>query len=154
VENDMRLLAPSDPRQLDTGMAIVRIITGIIFIAHGAQKVFGFGIGGTTQFFTQVGAPLPGVAAPLVAALELVGGVALVIGLLTRLVALGLALDMLGAILLVHLANGFFVGGNGVEFVLLLMVNAIALVVAGPGAFSLDGAIGRRRFVGHPAGRR
>ena len=150
----MRLLAPSDPRQLDIGMAIVRIITGIVFIAHGAQKLFMFGIDGTTGFFTQVGAPLPGITAPLVAVLEFFGGFALVIGLLTRLVALGLAFDMLGAIVLVHLANGFFASDNGVEFVLLLMVNAIALAVAGPGAWSVDGAIGRRRFVGHPSGRR
>lgn len=150
----MRLLAPSDPRQLDTGIAIVRIITGIIFMAHGAQKLFGFGIAGTTGFFTQVGAPMPGLTAPLVTGLELLGGLALVVGLLTRLAALGLAFDVLGAILLVHLKNGFFAGDNGVEFVLLLMVNALAIVVAGPGAWSLDGAIGRRRFVGHQATRR
>lgn len=150
----MRLLAASDPRQLDIGMAIVRIATGIIFTAHGAQKMFMFGIGGTTAFFTQVGAPLPGVTAPIVAVLELAGGIALIIGLLTRLVAVGLALDMLGAILLVHMKGGFFVGDNGVEFVLLLMLNCLALAVAGPGRWSLDGAIGARRFVGHPSSRR
>src|SRR5829696_377156 len=112
-----------------------------------------FGISGTTAFFTQVGAPMPGVTAPLIGGLEFLGGIALVVGLLTRLAALGLALDMLGAIFVVHLKAGFF-APNGVEFVLLLMVNAIALVIAGPGAGSLDGAIGRRRFVGHPSGRR
>lgn len=150
----MRLLAPSDPRQLDTGIAIVRIITGIIFIAHGAQKLFTLGISGTTGFFTQVGAPLPGVTAPIIAVLEFFGGIALVIGLLTRLVALGLVFDMLGAIFLVHLSHGFFASDNGVELVLLLMVLSIALVIAGPGSWSLDGAIGRRRFVGIQAGRR
>ena len=146
----MRLFAPSDPRTLDAGLAIVRIITGIIFIAHGAQKLFVMGIGGVAGFFTQIGAPMPGISAPLVSALEFFGGIALVVGLLTRLAALGLAFDMLGAILLVHLKAGFFTP-DGVEFVLLLLVNALALVVAGPGAWSIDGAIGRRRFVGHSA---
>ena len=128
------------------GLGILRVVVGAVFIAHGAQKLFVFGIGGVTQSFAGMGVPLPGVAAPLVAGLEFVGGIALVVGLLTRLAALGLAFDMLGAIVLVHARNGFFLP-MGVEFVLLLMGAALVLVIAGAGGYSIDGAIARRRFV-------
>jgi putative oxidoreductase len=139
------LLTAATPRQLSVGIAIVRVVTGIIMFAHGYQKVFTNGIDGVTGFFTQLGIPLPGLAAPLVAFLELAGGVALVLGLLTRLVALGFVFDMLGAIFFVHLENGFFLPG-GIEFVLLLAAASLAFVIAGAGAFSLDEAIARRRF--------
>ena len=141
------LLFSTDPRRQSIGLAIVRIITGIIFMAHGGQKLFVYGFGGVTGAFTQMGIPLPGITGPLVAILEFFGGLALVIGLLTRLAALGLAIDMLGAILLVHLAGGFFLP-NGYEFVLMLMAVSVGLVIGGPGAFAADDAIARRRVAG------
>jgi putative oxidoreductase len=142
----MALLGPATPRQLALGIALVRIITGTIFVAHGYQKLFVFGIAGATGGFTQMGIPAPTITAPAVMILELVGGIALILGLLTRIAALGLVIDMLGAIVLVHLKNGFFLP-NGVEFALTLLMTSLALVIAGAGALSIDEAIAKRRFV-------
>lgn len=140
----MSLLGPASPRQLSVGIALVRIIAGCVFLAHGYQKMFTYGIAGATGAFTQMAIPAPTITAPAVAILELVGGIALILGLLTRIAALGFVVDMLGAILLVHLKNGFFLP-NGVEFALTLLVASLALVIAGAGAFSIDEAIASRR---------
>ena len=140
----MLLFDSTSPRQLSVGIAIVRVVTGVIMLAHGAQKLFQLGIAGVTQGFTQMGVPLPTIVAPLVAVLEFAGGIALILGVLTRLVSLGLAIDMLGALFIVHLANGFFLP-NGYEFVLILLATNLALVIAGAGAFSIDQAIANRR---------
>jgi putative oxidoreductase len=145
-------LFSTDTRRASIGLAIVRIMTGIIFIAHGGQKLFSFGFAGVTQGFTQMGAPMPGITGPLVSLIEFFGGIALVIGLLTRLAASGIAAVMVGAILLVHLPAGFFLP-NGYEFVLLLLCIAIALIVGGAGPFSVDDAIARRRAARVSAGR-
>ncbi|HEX2090814.1 MAG TPA: DoxX family protein [Longimicrobiaceae bacterium] len=136
-------LAPGN-RNLDLGLAILRIVAGVVFLAHGAQKLFVFGLAGVTGGFQGMGVPMPSVTAPLVSAVEFLGGIALILGLLTRLAAVGLAINMLGAILLVHLAAGFFLP-NGYEFALTLCAASVALALTGPGAFSLDAAIGRRR---------
>jgi putative oxidoreductase len=138
------LLFDTSPRQLSVGIAIVRVITGVVMLAHGAQKLFQFGIAGVTQSFTQMGIPLPTIVAPLVAVVEFAGGIALILGLLTRLASLGLAIDMLGAIFIVHLSQGFFLP-NGYEFALTMFATTTALVIAGAGAFSIDQAIANRR---------
>ena len=130
--------------RIDAGLAILRLVVGAIFIAHGAQKLFVFGLGGATGAFGQMGVPLPAVTAPLVAFVEFFGGIALVLGLLTRLAALGVAAVAAGAILFVKLAGGFF-APNGFEFELALLGGALALALAGAGAFSIDHAIARRR---------
>lgn len=137
----MRRISHTD-RQIQLGLGFLRIATGLIFAAHGYQKFFTMGIDGVTGFFTGLGVPLPGIAAIVVAVLELVGGLALASGLLTRLIAMPLALDMLGAIVFFH--SGFFIP-KGVEFVLMLMVASIALALAGPGAFAIDGLLGAAR---------
>ena len=135
-------------RQLSIGLAILRVVLGVIFIAHGGQKLFVYGFDGVTGAFSQMGVPLPALIGPFVAFVEFFGGVALVAGLLTRLAALGVALTMVGAILLVHLPNGFM-GPGGYEFNLALLAAAATLVLTGAGAYSVDRAIaGRRQSAG------
>jgi putative oxidoreductase len=133
---------PSE-RQVSVALAVLRIVVGATFIAHGAQKVFTFGLGNIGGMFGQMGIPFATVAGPFVALLELFGGIALVLGLLTRLAALGLAFDMLGAINFVHFKGGFFLP-NGYEFPLLLLASNIALVIAGAGRFSIDNIFASR----------
>jgi putative oxidoreductase len=128
----------------DQAFAILRVVAGIVFAAHGWQKFFVMGIAGTTGFFTSVGAPLPALAAPVVATLELAGGAAVVLGLFTRPIALLLACDMATAIILVHAKNGFFVPG-GIEFVMTLGTAALALALGGAGAWSADRALALRK---------
>jgi putative oxidoreductase len=120
------------------GLAVLRIALGFLFAAHGWQKFNEWTIAGTTAAFGDMGVPFAGVAAPAVAVLELVGGIALMLGILSRPVALLLALDMFGALFLVHLPFGVFVANNGVELVLALGAGALAIALVGPGALSLD----------------
>ena len=130
--------------RIDLALLLLRLIVGVVFIVHGGQKLFSFGFAGVTGFFTQSGIPLPGITGPLVTLVEFFGGIALVIGLLTRLAAFGLAVDMLGAILLVHGKNGFMLP-TGYEYALTLLVLCVAIMIAGAGRYSVDAAIAARR---------
>jgi putative oxidoreductase len=128
-------------------IAIIRITLGVIIFAHGAQKVLGwfggYGLKGTVGYFTSIGIPLP--IAYLVCFTEFLGGLALILGFLTRPAALGVAAVMVGAILKVHLRNGFFMNWelapgkqHGLETNLALLAMALACILAGGGAFSVD----------------
>jgi putative oxidoreductase len=127
------------------GPAVLRLCVGAVFLAHGAQKLFGLwggpGLSGTTTFFTNLGLPAPYPLALLVAVTEFAGGALLILGGLTRWVALALAIDMAVAIWKVHYTHGFFLnsrGGQGVEFTLILLAAMLCLMLTGPGALSWD----------------
>jgi len=128
-------------------LAVLRVIAGIVFVAHGSQKLFGWGLAGVIGGFQGMGIPLPVITAPAVSFLEFFGGIALVAGLFTRPIAAGLAVVMLGATLLVHLSAGFF-APNGIEFTLVLFGVSVALALLGAGAYSVDGMLARRRSAG------
>ena len=126
------------------GATVLRVMVGLIFLAHGAQKLFGDGFGGVAGMMEGLGVPVPSLAAVALVLVELLGGVALMLGLFTRLFAVPLAFDMLVATVLVHLPNGFFSSGGGVEFTLMLTAACVALALTGPGKVSLDRVLARR----------
>lgn len=133
------------PGSVDAGLLVLRLVLGAVLIAHGAQKVFAFGLGGTAESFAQMGVPLAVVAGPFVAFLELLGGVAIVVGAATKIIGVLVAIQMAVALFLVHLPGGFFVDGGGIEFVLLIGGAALALALTGAGRYSVDGAIAGRQ---------
>jgi len=132
-------------QRVNAALAILRIVVGAVFIAHGAQTLFVFGLAGVVGAFGQMGVPLPGVIGPAIAFLEFFGGIALVLGLFTQPVALLIAFDMLGAIVLVNLNKGFI---GGYEFELSLLSGALALALAGAGEYSLDRVLASRKAEG------
>lgn len=125
------------------GITVLRIVVGAVFLAHGAQKLFVYHIAGVSGMFSHIGIPLPGISAVVVSLVEFVGGIALVLGVATRLAAALIAIDMLVAILAVHLKNGFFMP-MGYEFALTLLAANICLVLTGAGCASVDGLLGNK----------
>ncbi|CAI3805562.1 hypothetical protein NKCBBBOE_03887 [Pseudarthrobacter sp. MM222] len=117
---------------------ILRLVTGFLFAAHGWQKFNEFTVAGTQASFAKMGVPAAEVAAPVVATLELVGGIALILGVLTRVFAVLLTLNMLGALVLVHAPAGVFAATGGYELVLLLATAALAVALVGAGKVSVD----------------
>ena len=135
------LLKPA-PDKADLAMTIIRVIVGIAFFVHGWQKVFIFGFGGVGGFFGSLGIPAAGFFAIVISLLELLGGLALILGIGTRIVSLLLAINMLVALLVVHLPNGFFASENGYELVLILGAASLAFAITGASSISLDNRLG------------
>ena len=127
----------------DIGLAIIRMVVGATFIAHGSQKLFMFGIPGVAGMMSHLGVPFPTHSAVLIIAAELGGGTFLLLGLLTRLAAIPIAFSMLVAILQVHLKGGFFLP-TGLEYALVMLAATVGLAIAGGGACALDNLIARR----------
>jgi putative oxidoreductase len=121
-----------------TAITILRVILGFLFAAQGWQKFNEWTIAGTQASFAKMGVPAAEIAAPAVAVLELGGGIALILGVLARIAALLLALDMLGALFLVHASAGVFAATGGYELVLLLAAAASAVALTGAGRISVD----------------
>ena len=125
----------------------IRIMIWIAFIIHGVPKIGN--IEGTKGFFASVGIP-PELALPL-ALLEVMGGIALIVGIATRIVSILFIVEMTGAIIMVKASEGFVVGG-GYELDLLLMAIAISLLISGPGKVSIEKDILKREIfpkIGH-----
>ncbi|QYK06641.1 DoxX family protein [Shewanella zhangzhouensis] len=126
----------------------LRVPAGIIFMAHGAQKLFGwfggYGIEGTGQWMASIGLEPGWLMAAMAGGAEFFGGLAILLGLLTRPAALVLAVTMVVAIVTVHLGNGLFMANNGYEFGLALLAMSVSLVLSGSGRFGIDRLLQQR----------
>ena len=133
---------------LSTSTLPLRLVAGIIFSAHGAQKLFawfgGYGLEGTGQWMDSIGLGPGYLMALLVGSTEFFGGILLILGLLTRPTSAILAITMMVAIVKVHLVNGLFMSNNGYEFALALLAMTLALAISGAGKYSADQFISNR----------
>jgi putative oxidoreductase len=134
----------------DNTLTLMRLVLGVVFFLHGSQKMLGsfggFGFSGTMQAFTGM-MHIPAPFAFLAICAEFFGGLALIPGLLARVAAFGIAVNMIVAVLMVHLPNGPFMNwygnqkGEGFEYHLLALALAIPIMIRGAGAFSVDGLL-------------
>jgi putative oxidoreductase len=143
-----KLVSTSD----DYAITVARLVLGVVFFAHGAQKMLGwfggYGFSGTMNFFTQM-MHIPAPLAFLAICAEFFGGLGLIVGLLGRVAALGISMNMLVAIFTVHIRNGFFANwtgqqkGEGVEYHLLALALLLLIMIKGSGALSVDRALSK-----------
>ena len=126
----------------------LRLIAGLLFTAHGAQKLFawfgGYGLEGTGQWMESIGLTPGYLMALMAGSAEFVGGLLLIVGFLTRPTSFVLAITMIVAIFTVHIDNGLFMSNNGYEFALSLLAISISLMFSGAGKLSLDNVVARR----------
>jgi putative oxidoreductase len=126
---------------------VLRMGTGLVLMPHGAQKLFGLfggdGLQGTGEWMGSIGLHPGLLMAILAGSAEFFGGLALVLGLLTRPAAALTAITMLVAIFVYHYGNGFFLDSDGWEYALILLMCSLSLLCSGAGRFSLDGRIQR-----------
>lgn len=131
-------------RAQDLALLVLRLATGLIFFVHGWQKLTG-GVDGVAGFLGSLGFPIPAVMAVLLIAAEFGGGLLLILGALTHWVAKILAFVALIAWLTVHASSGFLVGDGGYEFIMLIFAASVALAAMGPGRWSVDGMLKRKK---------
>ncbi|WP_405233696.1 DoxX family protein [Lentisalinibacter salinarum] len=153
--NTPRVLPAAD-RMATLAYPLVRVTTGLMLIPHGAQKLFGwfggYGLTATGQYFESTLGMSPGILfATLAGLVEVFGGLALVLGLLTRPAALAVAVFMAVA-LSVHIPNGFFWTAGGIEYPLMWGLLAVAIFLRGGGPYSLDARFGRAQVDDNAAG--
>lgn len=131
------------------GITILRVVLGITFMMHGAQKVFGAfgggGLEGTAKFMTSLGLEPGYLMAVLAGFGEFGGGLLLVVGLFSRFGAFLTAIISLVAMLSVHISKGFFMSGGGYEFTLVLLAASLAVLIEGAGKFSLDRVLSNKQ---------
>jgi putative oxidoreductase len=145
-QSDLETCNGGKEMSVDVGIMLVRVLFGAAIAAHGSQKLFGvfggYGLKGTGGFFESLGFR-PGVLLAALAGLgELVGGLLLVLGLLTPVGAAAVLATMIVAMVSVHLKNGFFATNNGIEMPFLFAAAALGIAVTGGGAYSLDAQLG------------
>ena len=124
----------------ELGLTILRVVLGVIFLAHGVPKLLA-GAEGTTVFFGSLGIPAAGFTAWFITLLESAGGALLLLGWLVTPAALLLAIHMFMGIILAHAPNGFYVigpGQGGIEFNLILIASLLAMIFCGPGLAAID----------------
>jgi putative oxidoreductase len=134
----------------DLAVLVTRVAVGLVFVAHGWQKLSTNGIDGTAAFFDQVGVPAASAAAWFAGLVELAGGAALILGLAVPVAGLLLLVDMVGAFAFVHVGAGLFVDQGGYELVLVLAAAALLLAVVGAGRYSVDHLLTGRRRTAQP----
>lgn len=136
-------------RYSELALTALRVVTGLIMMAHGVQKLSG--PSETAQGFASVGIPVPQLAVVLAIFGEFGGGLGLALGALTRIAALGPLLVMVAALAWVHIGNGLFMENGGVEYPLILLLVSLVFVVRGAGPYSLDAWLKRTREAGRGA---
>lgn len=132
------------PLVRDIGILIARLVLGVIFLAHGLQKFNSWGYEGTKAGFEGMGVPAPAVSAFVATWIEILGGLALILGVLVPVFGVLLFLLMLGAFFIVHVENGIYVGDGGFELVAALGAGALLLAAVGAGAFGVDRFLARK----------
>ncbi|TDD76244.1 DoxX family protein [Actinomadura darangshiensis] len=126
-------------------MLLGRIVLGVVFVAHGWQKLHDEGHSTVAASFDHLGIPLPGLAAVYGTWVELLGGLALIVGVLVPLAGVLIALDMAGAFWYVHMGKGLFNQEGGYEYVMVLAAACLLLAFTGAGRFSVDALLWNRR---------
>lgn len=127
----------------DGVLLAARVVLGVVLVAHGLQKV-GQGVGGTAEEFAGMGIPLSPVAAVFAIVVELIGGIALIVGAATALVGVLVVIDMIGAFVFAHAGLTVFVDDGGWELVAVIAALALVLAAVGAGRFSVDHLLGAR----------
>lgn len=138
-------LLPVPPVVRDIGLLVARVLLGAVLIVHGGQKLFVNGVDGTGAFFESVGVPAAQAAAAFAGAVELAGGILLVLGLLTQAVAVLVVVVMVGAYAYVHKAAGIYAADGGWELVAVIGLAVAVFGLVGTGRYSLDALIAGRR---------
>ena len=131
------------PSAVDAVLLAARVTIGVVFVAHGWQKLHDWGIDGTQHAFKTMGVPAPSVSALYATVVELVGGVLLIAGAFTAVAGVLLFLDMAGAFLFVHVDKGLFADKGGYELVLTLAAAALVLAAVGAGRYSVQALLTR-----------
>ncbi|MGH3932099.1 MAG: DoxX family protein [Pseudonocardiaceae bacterium] len=128
------------PALTDAGLLVLRLGVAAVFIAHGWGDVFEAGVSTNVQNYQDAGIPLAAVSAPFTAYIQLFGGILVLFGALTRIISVGFVIVMAGALFFVHLGEPLVMGqdGSGSGFAFIMCAASIALLLAGPGRFSID----------------
>ena len=138
-------LLPVPAAVRDAGLLIARVLLGVVLLVHGGQKLFVNGVEGTGAFFASVGVPAAEAAAAFAGTVEFVGGILLILGALTQLVAVLVLVNMVGAYFYVHQAAGIYAADGGWELIAVIGLAVAVFGLVGPGRFSIDALVAGRR---------